>query len=53
MYRDAHRLLAETTPYASTTHLVFHLFREIESAVRYVLLPYDYALTAHELRNEM
>jgi hypothetical protein len=42
MYRDAHRLLAETTPYASTTHLVVHLFREIESAVRHVLLPYDY-----------
>lgn len=42
MYRDAHRLLAETTPYVSTTHLVFHLLREIESAVRHVLLPYDY-----------
>jgi len=45
MYQDAHRLLAETTPYVSTTHLVFHLLREIESAVRYVLLPYDYSLT--------
>lgn len=46
LYQDAQRLLAEPTPYASTTHIVFHLLREIESAVRYVLLPYDYHASA-------
>lgn len=42
LYYDAHRMLAETSPYISTTHLVAHLLREIESSLRRVLLPYDY-----------
>src|SRR5260221_4628724 len=41
-YLDAHRMVAEQTPYTSTTHLVAHLLREIESSLRRVLLPYNY-----------
>ncbi len=42
LYYDAVRMLAEASPYISTTHLVAHLLREIESSLRRVLLPYDY-----------
>lgn len=42
LYDDAVRLLAETSPYICTTHIVAHLLREIESSLRRVLLPYDY-----------
>jgi len=41
-YRDAHRLLSEESLYDSTVHVVSHLLREVESAVRAVLLPYDF-----------
>lgn len=42
LYLDAVRMLTETPPYISSTHLVAHLLREIESSLRRVLLPYDY-----------
>jgi len=45
-YLDAHRMVAEQTPYTSTTHLVAHLLREIESSLRRVLLPYNYRAPA-------
>src|SRR5438874_10489274 len=45
-YLDAHRMLAEQTRYTSTTHLVAHLLREIESSLRRVLLPYTYPAPA-------
>ena len=38
-YRDACRLMTEENDYESTTHLVAHLLREIESALRDVLEP--------------
>lgn len=38
-FRDACRLMAERGPYGSTTHLVGHLVREIESAIREMLRP--------------
>ena len=38
-YIDAFRLRYESSPYATTVHLVAHLFREIESAVRGVVAP--------------
>src|SRR6266849_3483168 len=41
-YRDACRLLGEKSPVESTTHLVAHLLRDIESAIRDVLIPHDY-----------
>lgn len=41
-YRDAHRLLSEDHLYGSTVHVVSHLLREVESALRAVLLPYDF-----------
>jgi hypothetical protein len=41
-YRDAHRLLTEEPLYESTVHVVSHLLREVESALRAVLLPYDF-----------
>jgi hypothetical protein len=40
-YRDACRLMADSS-WRTTTHLVAHCFREIESAIRDVLLPHDY-----------
>src|SRR5258708_15018756 len=36
-YRDACRILATTPPFGATTHLIAHLYREIESALRDVL----------------
>lgn len=41
-YREACSLIASPQQFESTTHLVAHLLREIESSVRRVLLPYDY-----------
>lgn len=41
-YRDAHRFVSEESLYESTVHVVSHLLREVESAVRAVLLPYDF-----------
>src|SRR5437660_65115 len=38
-YRDACRLLTLDPPLTTTTHLVRHCLREIESAMRYVLRP--------------
>jgi hypothetical protein len=38
-YADACRLMAGEPPLASTTHLVGHLLRELESAVRQILRP--------------
>jgi len=45
-YLDAHRMVAEPTPYTSTTHVVAHLLREIESSLRRILLPYNYPAPA-------
>jgi len=36
-YQDACRVMSEERPLASTTHLVAHLLREIESGLRDVL----------------
>jgi hypothetical protein len=36
-YKDACRLMSEQVPYESTTHLVGHLLRETESALRQML----------------
>src|SRR5262249_15547414 len=36
-YRDACRIMSEANSLASTTHLVAHLLREIESSIRDVL----------------
>jgi len=44
-YRDACRMMAQPTM-ESTSHLVGHLFREIESSVRYVLQPLGPVRTA-------
>lgn len=41
-YRDACRLVTEEPLYESTVHIVSHLLREVESALRAVLLPYDF-----------
>ncbi|GCF10542.1 hypothetical protein KDI_41060 [Dictyobacter arantiisoli] len=41
-YREACSLITPPQRFESTTHLVAHLLREIESSVRRVLLPYDY-----------
>src|SRR5436305_9404064 len=41
-YREACILMMPPQQFESTTHLVAHLLREIESSVRRVLLPYDY-----------
>lgn len=38
-FKDACWLMTESPPLESTTHLVSHLFREIESALRHVLEP--------------
>jgi hypothetical protein len=38
-FYDACRLMVQTPPYESTTHLVAHMLREIESALRDVLEP--------------
>lgn len=38
-YRDAYDLMDDPTRFQSTTHLVAHLMREIESALRDVLVP--------------
>lgn len=42
-FRDASRLMASSRPLETTPHLVAHLLREVESALRDVLLPYDFA----------
>jgi hypothetical protein len=42
-YREARSLMLSHQEFASVTHLVAHLLREIESAVRQVLLPYNFA----------
>src|SRR5216684_8576005 len=47
-YRDVCRLMTQGSLLESTTHLVAHLLREIESAIRKVLLPYDYVGPAGE-----
>jgi len=39
-YRDACRLMATDPPFESTTHLVAHLIRELESSLRSALEPY-------------
>ncbi|MBZ5697620.1 MAG: hypothetical protein LAN18_03640 [Acidobacteriia bacterium] len=36
-YRDACRLMSQESDFASTTHLVAHLLREIESGLRQIL----------------
>lgn len=38
-FRDACRLMTEEIPYGSTSHLVGHMVREIESALREMLRP--------------
>ena len=38
-FKDACWLMTQSPPLESTTHLVSHLFREIESALRHVLEP--------------
>src|SRR5437773_358430 len=38
-YRDACRIIATEPPFETTTHLVGHCLREIESALRSVLKP--------------
>ena len=43
-YRGTCRLLAIQPVVEATTHLVAHLLREIESAIRDVLLPHDYVI---------
>jgi hypothetical protein len=42
-FRDACRLMVSSTPLETTPHLVAHLLREVESALRDVLLPYGFA----------
>jgi hypothetical protein len=39
-YRDACRIMATDPPFESTTHLVAHLIRELESSLRAALEPY-------------
>ncbi len=39
LYKDACFLLQNDLPLESKTHLIFHLFREIESAIREVIIP--------------
>lgn len=41
-YKDACRLMMEEPLYESTVHIVAHLLREVESALRAVLLPYNF-----------
>jgi hypothetical protein len=41
-YKDAHRLISDEPLYESTVNIVSHLLREVESALRAVLLPYDF-----------
>jgi hypothetical protein len=41
-YREACSLMVLPQQFESTTHLVAHLLREIESSIRRVLLPYNY-----------
>lgn len=43
-YREARVLMTPPQQFASSAHLVAHLLREIESAVRSVLLPYNFTL---------
>jgi hypothetical protein len=38
-FSDACRLMEQTPPYGATTHLVAHLVREVESALRSILEP--------------
>ena len=38
-YKDACRIKSENPPFDSTTHLIGHLLREIESSLRKVMLP--------------
>ena len=42
-YREARSLMLSHQEFASVTHMVTHILREIESAVRRVLLPYNFA----------
>jgi hypothetical protein len=46
-FRDACRLIAEGSTWRSATHLVAHLLREVESAVRSVLEPADADAGSH------
>jgi hypothetical protein len=41
-FKDACRLMGTAFPLATTPHLVPHLLREVESALRDVLLPYGF-----------
>lgn len=41
-YKDACRIKYSEIPFDSTTHLIGHLLREIESSVRSVMLPQDF-----------
>jgi len=41
-FKDACRLMGSGSPLETTPHLVAHLLREVESALRDVLLPYDF-----------
>jgi hypothetical protein len=41
-YKDACQLISEGPMYDSTVHIVAHLLREVESALRAVLLPYNF-----------
>lgn len=47
-YRDACRLLGGGPVLDSTTHLVAHLLRDIESAIRDVLIPHNYTPPAEK-----
>ena len=51
-YRDACRLLSEDSFYESTTHLVAHLLREIESAMRDVLKTFEETERDHKKTNK-
>lgn len=47
-YRDACRIMETDPPFESTTHLVAHLIRELESSLRYALEPYKVRLKGEE-----
>ena len=51
-YRDACRIMATDPPFESTTHLVAHLIRELESSLRYALEPYKNRPEGHKPREE-
>lgn len=48
-YADAVRLMSEERPLFSTTHVVGHLLREIESALRAVLFLLDDSSSSDEV----